>query len=85
MGETMVNVLMAVAPSAITTSRHPIEQGCMPPSLVGHRRRPGESLLCAGACLGLLLCRDTGFCLLIGVELSPSHAVTVELQGMFLA
>jgi hypothetical protein len=40
---------------------------------VGHRHRPGESLLCAGACLGLLHCHDTGFYLLIGVGLHLLH------------
>jgi hypothetical protein len=38
----------------------------MPP-LVGHRHRPGESPLYADTCLGLLLCHDMGFYLLIGV------------------
>jgi hypothetical protein len=38
----------------------------MPP-LVGNPCRLDESLLCASACLGLLLYHDTGFYLLIGV------------------
>jgi hypothetical protein len=62
----MVNIPMAGAPVVITANRHPIEQGRMPPSLAGHCRRPGE---CASARLALLLCRDIGFCLLIGVGL----------------
>jgi hypothetical protein len=53
----------------ITASHSPVKQGQTPSSLTGHRRRLGESLLCAGACLGLLLCHDVGFCLLIGVGL----------------
>jgi hypothetical protein len=40
----------------------------MPPT-VRHCHRSGGSLLCASACLGLLLCHDTGLCLLIGVGL----------------
>jgi hypothetical protein len=63
----MANVSVVGAPIAITASRRPVEQGRMPPSLVGHRRQPGESLLYADACLGLLLCRHGGFCLFIGV------------------
>jgi hypothetical protein len=50
----------------IAASRHPVEQGWMPP-LVRHHHQPGGSLLCAGAFLGLLLCHDTDLCLLIGV------------------
>jgi hypothetical protein len=63
-GETMVNVPMVGAPTVITDSRRPIEQGLTPPSLAGHHHRSGESLLCA--CLGLLHCCDADFCLLIG-------------------
>jgi hypothetical protein len=65
----MVNVPVAGAPAAFTASHRPIEQGRMPLSLVVHRRQPSESLLCVGTCLGLLLCRDTDFSLLIGVGL----------------
>jgi hypothetical protein len=65
----MANTPAAGAPAAITASHHPVEQRRMPPSLAGHCRRPGESLLCANACLGLLLCRDAGFYLLIGIGL----------------
>jgi hypothetical protein len=64
----MANVPAAGAPTAIFASRHLIEQGRTPP-LAGHHHLPGESLLYAGACLGLLLCCDIGFCLLIGVGL----------------
>jgi hypothetical protein len=58
----------------------------MPP-LVGHRHHPCESLLWAGACLGLLLCRDAGFFLLIGVGLhllrtrSPLSCKSSSLLG----
>jgi hypothetical protein len=65
----MVNVPVARAPTAITASRRPVEQGWMPPSLARHRRRLGESLLYVGACLGLLLYCDISFCLLIGIGL----------------
>jgi hypothetical protein len=50
----------------ISASSHPVTQGRMPP-LVGHPRMPGESLLYAGAYLGLMLCRDASFYLLIGI------------------
>jgi hypothetical protein len=60
---------MAGAPAVITASHRPVEQGWMPPSLAGHHHLPSESLLYAGACLNLLLCRDTDFCLLIGIGL----------------
>jgi hypothetical protein len=63
----MVNVPVAGALATITTNRRPTEQGRSHPSLAGHHHQPGESLLCVNAHLGLLLCRDTGFCLLIGV------------------
>jgi hypothetical protein len=57
-----------------------------PPSLVGHHRRPGESLLCASTCLSLLLCHDAG---LLPVDWhrasSSSHTLIVELQGRLLA
>jgi hypothetical protein len=56
------------SPAAITASCHPVAQGQMPP-LVSPHRRPGESLLRVGTCLGLLLCHDVGFCLLIDVGL----------------
>jgi hypothetical protein len=56
----------------IASSYHPIEQGRMP-SLVEHHRRPSESLLYVGACLGLLLCHDVDFYLLIGVGLCLLH------------
>jgi hypothetical protein len=65
----MVNIPVAGAPTEITVNRHPVEQGRMPPSLVGHHRRPGESLLYANARMGLLLCRDASFCLFIGIGL----------------
>jgi hypothetical protein len=63
----MANVPTAGSPTVITTNCHPVEQGWMPPSLTGRHRRPSESLLCVGACLGLLLCHDAEFSLLIGV------------------
>jgi hypothetical protein len=65
----MPNVPTAGAPATITASPRPVEQGRAPPSLAGDHHRPGESLLCAGACLGLLHCRDADFCLLIGIGL----------------
>jgi hypothetical protein len=64
----MADVPIGGAPAAITASCRPVAQGRMPP-LVGPRRHPSESLLCADARLGLLLCRDVGFCLLLGVGL----------------
>jgi hypothetical protein len=64
----MVEVFVAGAPTAIVASCRPVVQGWMPP-LVGPHHRPGKSLLCAGACLGLLLYRDAEFCLLIGIGL----------------
>jgi hypothetical protein len=64
----MVDVPVVGAPAAIAATCRAIAQGWMPP-LVGPRRRPGESLLRAEARLGLLLCHDPDFCLLIGVEL----------------
>jgi hypothetical protein len=57
----MTNVSAAGAPIVTTANRHLVEQGRAPP-LAGHRPRPGESLLRVGACLGLLVCRDDGFC-----------------------
>jgi hypothetical protein len=65
----MVNVPVVGAPVAISAHRHPVEQGWTSPSLAGHHHQPGESLLCADACLGLLLCHDIDFCLLIGIGL----------------
>jgi hypothetical protein len=56
----MADVPVAGAPTAITASFYPITQGLTPP-LVRPRRWPGESLLHAGARLGLLLCRDVNF------------------------
>jgi hypothetical protein len=67
-GEITVNVLPVGVPAAITASHHPIEQRWMPPP-VGHLHRPGVSLTCAGACLGLLLCHDAGLRFFIGVGL----------------
>jgi hypothetical protein len=64
----MADVPVVGAPTVIITSCHPVVQGWTPP-LVGPQRWPGESLLCAGAHLGLLLYHDTDFCLLIGVGL----------------
>jgi hypothetical protein len=64
----MADVPIAGAPITITASCHPIVQGWMPP-IVGPRHWPGESLIHAGARLGLLLCHDAAFCMLIGVEL----------------
>jgi hypothetical protein len=50
----------------IAPSYHTLTYGQAPP-LVGHPCRPGEPLLYAGACLGLPLCPDSGFYLLIGI------------------
>jgi hypothetical protein len=44
----------------------PIAQGRVLP-LVMHHCQPGESLSCADAHLGLLLCHDTNLHLLIGI------------------
>jgi hypothetical protein len=63
----MVNIPMVGAPAAITANCRPAEQGQMPPSLVEHHRQPSEPLLYAGTRLGLLLCRDANFFLLIGI------------------
>jgi hypothetical protein len=66
------DVPVAGDPAVIADIYHPITQGQMPP-LVGHHHRPGQSLLCAGARLGLLLCCDASFFLLIGVGLHLLH------------
>jgi hypothetical protein len=60
------------APAAIAASCRLVAQGQTPP-LVGPHRRPDESLLRVGVRLGLLLYRDTGFCLLIRVGLRLLH------------
>jgi hypothetical protein len=66
--EITTNILAVGAPTAITTSHHPIEQGWMPrPVWCCHWS--GGSSLYANACLGWLLCHDTGLCLLIGAGL----------------
>jgi hypothetical protein len=62
----MTNALTAGVSTAITARHCPIAQGRVPP-LVKYRHRPGESPSCVDACLGLLLHRDTGLCLLISV------------------
>jgi hypothetical protein len=59
-------------PTTIVASCRPIAQRWMP-ALVRHRRWPGESLLHAGARLGLPLCCDAGLCLLIHVGLYLLH------------
>jgi hypothetical protein len=64
----MASIPVAGATTAITTSCHPITQGWTPPLARPHHR-PGESLLLIDAHLGLLLCHDADFCLLIGVGL----------------
>jgi hypothetical protein len=64
----MASIPVAGATTAITTSCHPITQGWTPPLARPHHRL-GESLLLIDAHLGLLLCRDADFCLLIGVGL----------------
>jgi hypothetical protein len=69
----MANVPTVGAPAMITASLRSIEQGRVPPSLARHRRRPGESLLYASACLGFYLCGDADFFLLIGVGLRLLH------------
>jgi hypothetical protein len=50
----------------IIASCCPVAQGRTPP-IVGPRHRLGDSLLCASARLGLLLCHNVGFCLMIGI------------------
>jgi hypothetical protein len=60
----MADVPTPGAPTVIIVSHHYIAQGWTPP-LVSHRRRPCESLLHADPRLGLLLCYDASFCLLI--------------------
>jgi hypothetical protein len=62
----MVDLPIVGATTVITVSHHPTAQGRVPP-LVRHLCRPGGSIPHAGACLGLLLCRDACFGLLIGV------------------
>jgi hypothetical protein len=79
-GETMLNVLAVGAPAVITANCHPAEQGRMPPCLAGHRRRLGESLLCADACLGLLLCRDTEGLRLLRIR-RPLSCMGTSLPG----
>jgi hypothetical protein len=64
----MADVPTMGAPTAIATNHHPFTRGWMPP-LVGPCHWPGESLLRADAHLGLLLCCDADFPLLIGVGL----------------
>jgi hypothetical protein len=81
----MADVPVAGALIAITASCRPILQGLTPP-LVGPLHRPGESLLCAGARLVLLLCRDVDFLLVDWCRaLSPSHTMAIELQEQLLA
>jgi hypothetical protein len=53
-GETTTSVLGAGALAVMAASRHPAEQG-RTPLLVEHRHRLSGVLLCAGACLGLLI------------------------------
>jgi hypothetical protein len=80
-----VNLLAVGAPAAIAASRHPVEQGWMPPP-IEHRCRSGGSLHCAGDCLGLLLCRDTSLYFFDWCRApSPSPTMVVELQGQLLA
>jgi hypothetical protein len=55
---------MAGALATMIASRHPTGQGRTPPA-ARHYHCSGESLLCAVACLGLLLRRDAYLCLLI--------------------
>jgi hypothetical protein len=62
----MVDNPIAGAPAVIAASCHPVAQGWTPP-LVGPRCQPGESLLRVDVRLALLFCRDTDFCLLIGI------------------
>jgi hypothetical protein len=62
----MADVLTAGAPTVIGASRRPITQGRAPP-LVRPRGRPAESLPCVNTYLGLLLSRDAGFGLRIGI------------------
>jgi hypothetical protein len=64
----MADVPIAGAPTEITANHHPDARGRMPP-LVGHCHRPSESLLLAGIRLGLLLCCDADFHLLIDIGL----------------
>jgi hypothetical protein len=62
----MVDVPTAGAPTVIAVGHRPAMQGRAAP-LVSHLHWLGESIPCAGACLGLLLYRDASFDLLIGV------------------
>jgi hypothetical protein len=61
----MANVLTAGAHTMMTTNRHLTEQGRTSP-LAGHRHCSGEFLLCATACLDLLLHRNADLFLLTG-------------------
>jgi hypothetical protein len=62
----MVDVPVARAPTVIAARCHPVAQELTPP-LVGPHHRPGESLLRVDTHLGLLLCHDISFYLLIGI------------------
>jgi hypothetical protein len=50
----MASIRVAGAPATMATSRRPIEQGWTPPPVVCRHWLRGF-LLCASACLGLLL------------------------------
>jgi hypothetical protein len=67
----LVGVIAADAPAVgvsvvIAARRCPVVQRRALP-LVWHCRRPGESSSCVDAHLGLVLTRDAGICLLIGI------------------
>jgi hypothetical protein len=68
----------------MSVSRRPFRWGCTPHP-IGHCHLPGESLLCAGACLGLLLCCDTDFYLLISIGFHLLHIWwPLSCKGNFL-
>jgi hypothetical protein len=62
----------------------PIEQG-LTPCPVGHHNRLGRFLLCADACLCLLLVVTPSLLADWCRAVSPSSAVAMELQGQLLA
>jgi hypothetical protein len=65
-GVRAVDAPVVGVPIMIAAHRHPIMQGWAPP-VVRHCQQPCESLSCADAHLGLLLCCDTSLCLLISI------------------
>jgi hypothetical protein len=81
----MTNVPVDGAPSAIAAICRPIIQGWTPPS-IRHRHRPGESFILHWHLLGLAPLSWHRLSIVHWCRApSPSHAVTIELQGQLLA